>query len=375
MKICFFIKYEITWGSSRERVGIYLESLKKRGHDYRIISVIPDKLSGIGLGNRSDTSVLFRWLYSLWYSKILKYLKFILLIKISPGFDVIFIQKVNIPVVLLKLLKTRNKNIIFDFDDLCFLPKDTKDIGFWQKFKLKWRHWYQDPKILAEFRHVIAGNKYLAKIAKDAKQASVTIIPTPVDCRAYSPCQRGKNYPLVIGFTGAGENHLRHLKLLINPLARIGRRHKFIFRLIGAMHSDKIKSLFSSANYKFDCIDWLGAGELPGAIRSFDIGVMPLVDDAEARSKCGFKALLYMASAVATVVSPVGVNSEIVRDGVNGLWAASEDEWFEKLSLLIDNEEMRRSLALKGRETVENNYSVEMLSALFIGTLERIAKG
>lgn len=375
MKICFLIKYEITWGSSRERVGVYLEALKKRGHAYRIISVIPNRLSGIGLGNKSDTSFLFRWFYSFWYSKILKYLKFIFLIKISPAFDVIVIQKVNIPVILLRLLKARNKNVIFDFDDLCFLAESAKDIGFWQRLKLKWRHWYQDPKVLAEFRHVIAGNKYLAKIANDAQQTNVTIIPTPVDCMAYSPCQRGKNYPLVIGFTGAGENHLRHLKLLINPLARIGKTHKFIFRLIGAMHSDKIKSLFSSANYEFDCIDWLGVRELPQAIRSFDIGVMPLVDDDQARSKCGFKALLYMASGVATVASPVGVNSEIVRDGVNGLLSASEDEWFEKLTLLLDNESTRNSLALKGRETVENNYCIDKASALFIDTLESAARG
>ena len=82
-----------------------------------------------------------------------------------------------------------------------------------------------------------------------------------------------------------------------------------------------------------------------------------------------------MASAVATVVSPVGINSEIVCDGVNGLWAASEDEWFTKLTLLINNEEMRHSLALKGRETVENNYSIDKVSALFIDTLEVSAKG
>jgi hypothetical protein len=55
--------------------------------------------------------------------------------------------------------------------------------------------------------------------------------------------------------------------------------------------------------------------------------------------------------------------------------AASEDEWFEKLTLLIDNESTRNSLALKGRETVENNYCIDKASALFIDTLESAARG
>jgi len=373
MNICFFIKHEITWGSSRERVGVYLQSLKKRNHAYRIISIIPDKLSRIGLGKRVNNPRIIRAIYSLWYSKILRYSKFIYLITIAKKFDLIVIQKVNIPFFLLKWLKAINKNIIFDFDDLCFLHEELKDIGLIARLKLQWRHWYQDPKVLTLFKHVIAGNKYLAKIAQDAGQKNVSIIATSVDCNIYFPAVKKPDPTLVIGFTGAGENHLRHLSLLTGTLAKIGKKHRFIFRLIGAMHSDKIKALFFSSSFVFDCIDWMSAEQLPLAIRSFDIGVMPLIDDAEARCKCGFKALLYMASGVATVVSPVGVNREIIQDGVNGLWAQNDNEWIEKLSLLIEDKALRHNLGLEGRKTVEDRYSLVKTSELFINTLETAA--
>ena len=84
---------------------------------------------------------------------------------------------------------------------------------------------------------------------------------------------------------------------------------------------------------------------------------MPLPDDQWSRGKCGLKALQYMALGVPTVCSPVGVNSEIIRDGENGLLASTDDEWVEKLSGLLRSAGERARLGRAGRETVEARYS------------------
>ncbi|MEW6008481.1 MAG: glycosyltransferase family 4 protein [Candidatus Omnitrophota bacterium] len=372
MRICFFTKYEVNQASSRERIGAYLEFLNDRGHTYRIISVIPNKLRRLGMG-QSNFFWLFYKLYCFWYSGISRYLKCLCLISTAKGFNLIVIQKVNLPYILLRLLRARNKNIIFDFDDLCFFYPDSERISVCQRLKLAWRLWYQNPNVLRLFKHIIAGNEYLAKISKDSQQPAVTVIPTAVDCNLYFPGIKNNNSPLIIGFSGAGENHLENLKLLVRPLNTISKTYPIIFKLIGAMHSKKIKSMFCSGAYKFICIDWLSVNELPEAIRSFDIGVMPLVDDNQAKGKCGFKALLYMASAVATVASPVGVIRDIIQDGINGLWAKGEDEWIEKLLLLIENKDLRRNLAIEGRKTVERSYSLRKISDIFINTLESVS--
>jgi glycosyltransferase involved in cell wall biosynthesis len=86
---------------------------------------------------------------------------------------------------------------------------------------------------------------------------------------------------------------------------------------------------------------------------------MPLPDDERARGKCGFKALQYMAVGVPCVCSPVGVNREIVQDSYNGYLAGNEDEWIEKLTILIENPDLRYKLGLRGRATVEERYSVK----------------
>jgi glycosyltransferase involved in cell wall biosynthesis len=66
-----------------------------------------------------------------------------------------------------------------------------------------------------------------------------------------------------------------------------------------------------------------------------------------------------MACGIPVVASPVGVNQDIIKDGENGFLAATDNEWFEKLVLLVRNEEFRRKLGQKGRETVENHYSLK----------------
>jgi glycosyltransferase involved in cell wall biosynthesis len=64
-----------------------------------------------------------------------------------------------------------------------------------------------------------------------------------------------------------------------------------------------------------------------------------------------------MALGIPTICSPVGVNSEIVQDGVNGFLASTEDEWVEKLTALLRSAELRKRFGLAGRQTVEAKYS------------------
>ena len=57
-------------------------------------------------------------------------------------------------------------------------------------------------------------------------------------------------------------------------------------------------------------------------MEEIDIGVMPLTDDQWSRGKCGFKGLQYMAMESATIMSPVGVNKQIINHGENGYLAS-----------------------------------------------------
>ncbi len=374
VKICFFTKHEINWGSSRERIGVYLDRLKKRGHSYKVISCIPNELSQIWISGRKRNQ-LSNAIYSFWYSRALKHIKLIWIIIIARRFDVIVVQKINLIYPLIRILKLRNRNIIFYFDDQCFWDLESVrvgKVGLAKKINF-WKRGLQHPAVLRLYSHVIAGNKYLAGIAAAIQMKDrITVIPTPIDCKLYTLAEKkNQSTPAIIGWAGSGENHLRHLELLTKPLQELVKRYDINFKLVGAMRSNRIKNLFGILGPKFISIDWVDSNELPRTIQSFDIGVMPLMDDDESRGKCAFKVLQYMAAGIPVVISPVGINKEIVKDGINGFLAGDADEWIKKLSSLIEDEELRKNFAQKGRKTAEEQYSLDKTSNAFVELMER----
>ena len=108
-----------------------------------------------------------------------------------------------------------------------------------------------------------------------------------------------------------------------------------------------------------------------------DIGIMPLYDTDWEWGKCGFKALQYMALEIPAVVSAVGVNSEIVEDGLNGFICEPVIEqdilnfaiWEQQLVCLLTNESLRIEMGKNGRINIQKRYSTEVFKQTYMFTL------
>jgi len=68
------------------------------------------------------------------------------------------------------------------------------------------------------------------------------------------------------------------------------------------------------------------------------------------------------------------VNSEIISDGINGYLAKDNDEWIEKISLLIENPELRKTIGTEARKTVEERYSVNSQKDKYLSLLMGLLK-
>ena len=73
-----------------------------------------------------------------------------------------------------------------------------------------------------------------------------------------------------------------------------------------------------------------------------------------------------MEVGIPVVYSPVGVNAEFVQDGINGYLADTKAEWFKKLLLLIEDETLRKKLGRKGRESIQDKFTIEANAAKFV---------
>jgi glycosyltransferase involved in cell wall biosynthesis len=101
---------------------------------------------------------------------------------------------------------------------------------------------------------------------------------------------------------------------------------------------------------------------------------MPLPDDEWAKGKCGFKGLQYMGMELPAVMSPVGVNVEIIRHGENGYLAANEEEWEAILSELIEKPELRRTIGIQARKDIQQFYSVDSQRHVYKQLFDELVK-
>ena len=174
--------------------------------------------------------------------------------------------------------------------------------------------------------------------------------PTTIDTENYhNKISKQDSKPFVIGWTGS-HSTTRYLNEIVEVLQELETKYEFELRVIADIPPEiKLKS--------FRFVKWKKETEIEDLL-GFSIGIMPLVDDQWAAGKCGFKALQYMALGIPALVSPVGVNTKIVDDGINGFVCTTKDDWKRAIESLITNRELLLSMAKNTRSKIENQYSV-----------------
>ena len=328
MRVLFIPFYSEQWASSRHRVYFYIERLRKKGILCNVLK--PHR-----------TNFFSRLLYAV---RLMFYLL---------KTDVVFIQKRVFPEYFFRLIKLFNNNIIFDFDDALFVFPDVEPTLI---------------KILKGCKHIVAGNEYLKNYALNYNK-NVTVVPTPIDCQRHRPItdrQKAQD-SVIIGWIGMS-NNLLYLEKLKEVFDRINERKNGAVKLEVICDKPFLSTRLETINQK-----WELDSELE-VLRTIDIGIMPLTDDAWARGKCAYKALLFMSLGIPVVASPVGMNTEVIQDGINGFLAQTDDEWLKKLFLLSDDEKLRCSMGMAGRKTIEESYSYEAVLPKLIWVFDQTLK-
>ena len=247
-----------------------------------------------------------------------------------------------------RMLKKSPAKLIFDFDDSIWLHDENPVQSVFQKLKNP----DKTNKIIALCDVVIAGNEYLAKHGRQFSKNAM-VIPTTIDLAEYKPVEVKKDKARVcIGWSGSFST-IKHFESAIQAFKMINEKFqdRVYFKVIGDENH-------SNPELGIQGLPWRKWREIED-LCEIDIGIMPLPDDDWSRGKCGLKGLQYMALGIPTIMSPVGVNSDIIHDGVNGFLAGTEKEWVEKVSLLVEDENLRKQIGEAGRATVKKDYSVE----------------
>jgi Glycosyl transferases group 1 len=341
MKLLMLTRYARQGASSRMRAYQYLPWLEAGGIDVTVSPLFSDAyVAGLQRGRKSLSETLAGYLQRL---QALQHIQ---------QFDLVWIEKEALPWLPIwfeRLFLPKHIPYVLDYDDAVFHYYDLHQNSA-VKALLGGKH----PALMRGAALVIAGNAYLADAARHAGAKRVEFVPTVVDLDRYpvpAPTQvRDKTAAPCVGWVGqrSTASFLAPHKQLFERLTLTGRAR---FAAIGIDAP--------ALGLPMQPIPWTEQTEV-ASIASFDIGIMPLLDEPFEHGKCGYKLIQYMACCLPVVASPVGVNRQIVQHGVNGFLAETPAQWEQALQTLLADAGLRQRMGQAGRQKVEEQYCIQV---------------
>lgn len=345
MRVLFLTQFDERGASSRCRVYQYLPALRERGIEASALPQMPPARE---------------------------------LARLARGVDAVCVQKRRLPLVHLLHLRRAATALLFDFDDAIWLQRrpgrGVRPAPAVKRLRLA--------AILRLCDRVIAGNCYLEAYARRFSH-SVTVLPTPVDLSRFAPAPgSGLRAPsesspvhpgarslepgaaVRLGWVGHADNlvYLRDLEPVFRSLVR--EFPELTLRVVSSQ-------AYRESALPVENVIWSLEQE-SACFGGFDVGLMPLSDDAWSRGKCAYKALEYMAAGLPAVCSPVGMNQEVVRDGETGFLAGDLAAWEDALRRLIRDPALRARMGEAGRAAVAARYSLPLMTDRLTRELVRL---
>ncbi|MHC4076724.1 MAG: glycosyltransferase family 4 protein [Planctomycetota bacterium] len=293
--------------SFRQRIGAYLDILRDNGINCEVAK-LPNRFWG--------------------------HRKFF---KRTASFDGVFLHKKGLNILDAFYLRRYSRKVIYNFDDaIMYSDKNPEHdsrshlIRFSRSVKL------------ADM--VLVGSSYLAGHEQEFN-ANVKILPIGLKVDDYKVGNLPKIDDRIQLVWIGSKSTLSYLALIKPALEEIGRRFdNVVLRII-------CDDFFDLQNMPVEKRIWSNETRAVDLAVS-DIGLAPLPSNRFTEGKCSFKVLEYACVSLPVVASPVGTNSEYVRDGVTGFHASQTNEWVDRITKLVEKPELRRRMGQAGREQV-----------------------
>lgn len=260
------------------------------------------------------------------------------------------------------------KPVVMDLDDLLFeLPENHPD---------RKSNYYSDALLpmlqaIMEVDLVTVATPALRNYLLDYNK-NIQVFPNYLNDNLWSlkePAKSGLHSEIItIGYMG-GHTHKPDLLIVLPVLESILRKYpqKIKFHFWGIEPPAELAE-FSQIDWcpppSYKYVDFASYFQSQTA----DIMIAPLADNLFNSCKSSVKYLEYGALGVPGVYSKISPYEIIVEDRVDGLLASTTLEWEESISKLIEDQDLRRRIALNAQEKIrkkwllsQNAYKLKLL--------------
>lgn len=265
----------------------------------------------------------------------------------SHDYDITLLQREMLSTYFTLERFTKNPRIL-DVDDSIWLHRG----GNWTK------------RLANVCEGIICGNNFTAENFSKWN-SNITVIPTAIDTKRYYPNNLPKEP--IIGWSGTSGG-FGYLYMIESALQEVLKRvPNSMLRIV----SDRKPYLKNIPDDRIEFILWSPKNEVR-AIQEMAIGIMPLKDSLWENGKCSFKMLTYMACGIPVVVSPFGMNKEVLKLGDIGIGANNIQEWSHALISILNDSQQQNEMGENGRKVILKYFSIDVITPLLAKTLHNL---
>ena len=229
----------------------------------------------------------------------------------------------------------------------------------------------------------IASTSGLAKAMKEAGLETVYVVENALDdetlaaARSIEGRLKKQEDSLIRIIYGSGtKTHNIDFLEAAPALANILKENPNVrFRIIGYL---ELPEYFDDVQSQIERIPFCNYTEYLTYLSECDISIAPLENFVFNDAKSNIKYLEASITKVASVCSPRAAFADVIVNGENGFLADNEQQWHEAFDTLIQNPELRDSMAQAAYRTVTETYSPQAIGSTQLAPavrFESAAKG
>lgn len=269
--------------------------------------------------------------------------------------------------------KKLHKTVLFDIDDLVIDTKYTDSIPYVKSLSKKEKSIYDDgvirmgetlslcdaaitttERLAEELSHYVpevyinrnTASERMFRLSEEFLQKKKKAV---VDLELISPKYLDENGLLQwtdevrIGYFSGSITHNSDFKMIMPAIIKIMEKNKKVtLHIVGELNLPEEMRGLSDRVVKREFVPW---EKLPELIGSVDINLAPIEENIFNEAKSENKWVEAALVKVPTIASRVGAFERMIDDGKTGILCGDVDEWYEKLNQLVENEDLRHTIA------------------------------
>lgn len=290
-------------------------------------------------------------------------------LKYAHRFKIFVFHKVTVNKKIAEFLaeiKKQKKEIIFDTDDLDFDPKYLSQMDYFSQITAVEKQEYEkgigaeivnDPYVKVATTTV----SYLADKLKE-KGKRVFVVSNKISLHELEIAEKiikekkPRDGFVRIGYYSGTLSHNKDFASVVPAMLEILEKNEHV-KLILAGPLDTESKLNKFKN-RIERLPRVPRDEYYANVYKCDINIVPLELDnpfCESRSEIKFTAAGILG--IPTVAVGNQTHREAISDGLDGFLASTKEEWVEKITRLIKDENLRREIGQRARKKTLRDYT------------------